>query len=287
MINYPRMKGRSILAAAAVLALALGPSAFAAPHNPKGEFELFGFCPLERKTISDCLYSASTGGLIMIGTKTVPIQKPVIFQGGGEGEGDGVRFFGAEGAETLSKTPQEVPGGLANISAPIWWPESLRAWFNGQIDDGVTGVTATLELAAPATSIKLSTENLLNLDGTALGLPVKIKLDNPLLGGNCYIGSDSSPIQINFTTGKSGATKGSFGIVNFNNEYTRVTIDNGRLVNGKFVAPTAEGCGGIFSPFIDPLVNSVLGLPAASGKNIAILEGRLQSGAVSAVRKSE
>ncbi len=169
-----------------------------------------------------------------------------------------MEFFGAEGAETLSKTPQSVPGGLLGVTPPSWWPESFRDWFDEQMDDGATDVKATLELAAPATSIALSTQNLINQEGTALGLPVKIKLDNPLLGSNCYLGSDTKPIQIDFTTGKSDAVKGSPGVVNFNKELTRVIIDDGRLANGTFDAPSVEGCGGLYSSFIDPLVNTAL-----------------------------
>jgi hypothetical protein len=278
---------REGLLAAAVLALMLGSSALAASNSSKGEFTQFAYCPLTNKTVTDCIYSASTGGSITIGRKTVPIVNPVIFQGGSGEVKEEVKFFGAEGAETLSKTPQKVPGGLRGITPLSWWPTSFQEWFSEQIEGGATEVTATLELAAPATSIELSTQNLINQEGTALGLPVKIKLDNPLLGSNCYIGSDAKPVQINFTTGKSGAIEGSPGLVKFNKEFTRVTIAGGRLSNGDFVAPSAEGCGGIFSSYIDPMINSVLGLPSTSGENTAILEGKLQSGAVSAVRKSE
>ncbi|MGB7685731.1 MAG: hypothetical protein WBL45_08100 [Solirubrobacterales bacterium] len=281
------MNLRKALGVAAVLAFALGPSALAAPHDPKGEFKPFGYCPLELKTVTECIYSASTGGSITIGKKTVPIKDPVIFQGGSGEVGEGVKFFGAEGVETLLETPQSVPSGLLGITPPSWWPDSFQEWFNEQINDGATDVTATLELAAPPTSITLSTQNLVNQEGTALGLPVKIKLDNPLLGSNCYLGSDAKPIQIDFTTGKSGAAKGSPGVVNFNKELTRVIINDGRLANGTFVAPSVEGCGGIYSSYIDPLVNSVLGLPSASGENTAILEGKLQSANAAAVRKSE
>jgi hypothetical protein len=56
-----------------------------------------------------------------------------------------------------------------------------------------TGVTATTELAAPASDIILNEGNLFELTGVALGLPVKIKLDNPFLGSECYIGSTRIP----------------------------------------------------------------------------------------------
>jgi hypothetical protein len=280
-----KLGGRLI--AAAALSLALAPSAIAAPHQPTGEFSQFGYCPLDRKTITDCIFSVSTKGAIVVGNKTVPIKNPVTLQGGAEGSGENVQFYGADGAETLSRSPQKVPGGLTGIEPLPWWPKSFQEWFRQQINEGATEVKSTLVLATPPTSIKLSTENLLNQNETALGLPVKIKLDNPILGSSCYIGSSSNPVEIEFTTGRSGTLKGSPGVVNFNNQYTHVTMDNARIVNGTFAAPKVEGCGGIFSSFIDPLVNSVLDLPAASGRSTAIMGGKFQSGAAKAIKGSE
>ena len=107
---------------------------------------------------------------------------PVILQGGFSEE----VFLAAENGETLSKTAQPVPGGLLGITAPKWWPSWLQTWFNNQINEGLTGVTATVELAGPASGFALLIES-----GTALSLPAKIKLSNPILGSNCYVGSNS------------------------------------------------------------------------------------------------
>lgn len=272
---------------AALAALVFASAALASSHHPKGEFAQFGECPLNRATITDCVFSVSSGGGFTIGKKTVPLVNPVTLQGGFEGSGSEIQFFGAENGDTLSKTPQPVPGGLLGITAPTWWPKFIQDWFNEQINKGFTGVNATVELAAPATSIKLSTENLIEESGTALGLPVKIKLDNPILGSNCYIGSNAKPVQIDFTSGTSGALKGALGTLKFNETFTLITISGGRLVNGTYAAPAASGCGGIFSIFVDPLVNSILGTPSASGKNTAILEGVLKDGSAAAVKASE
>jgi hypothetical protein len=267
--------------------LAFAPGASAASHHPTGEYAQFAECPLNRATITDCIYSLSNGGFFTVGKKTVPLKNPVTLQGGYEGGGSEIKFFGAENGQTLSKTPQPVPGGLLGITAPKWWPKSVQEWFNNLINEGFTGVNAIVELAAPATSITLNTEALLEQSGTALGLPTKIKLENAILGNNCYVGSNSKPVQIDFTTGKSGSVEGAVGEVTFNEAFTIVTISGGKLVNGTFAAPGASGCGGIFSFFIDPLVNEVLGIPSASGKNVAVLEGKLQDAAASAVRASE
>jgi hypothetical protein len=271
-------------------ALLLAPSALASSHHPKGEFSQFGECPLNRATITDCVFSVSSGGSFTVGKKTVPLVNPVTLQGGFEGSGEEIEFYGAENGETLSKTPQPVPGGLLGIVAPKWWPKFIQEWFNNLINEGFTGVTATVEIAGATkglTNIKLSTENLLLESGTALGLPTKIKLSNAILGSNCYIGSNSSPVQINFTTGTSGSLKGSAGTLTFNKEFTLITISGGKLVNGTFAAPATNGCGGIFSFLVGPLVDEILGVPSASGKNTATLEGVLKDGNAEAVRASE
>jgi hypothetical protein len=266
-------------------------SAFGASHNPKGEYAQFNECPLNRATITDCVLSVSNGGGFTIGSKTVPLVNPVTLQGGFEGAGSEIQFYGAENGDTLSKTGQPVPGGLTGIVAPKWWPKFIQDWFNNLINEGFTGVTATVELTGPSkglTNIKLNTENLIFEEGVALGLPVKIKLDNAILGSNCYIGSEKSPVPLNFTSGTSGALKGSAGEISFNEPFfTITTIKGGKLVDGTYAAPGVNGCGGIFSFLVDPLVDSILGTPSPSGKNSATLEGKLQDAVAAEVKASE
>jgi hypothetical protein len=274
-------------AAPALFMLALTASALGGSRHPTGEFAQFGECPQQPETINNCVYSVSSGGSFTIGKTTVPLKTPVTLQGGYDSTGATIEVYGAENGETISKTPQPVPGGLRGATAPGWWPAWLREWFDEGIAEGQTGMTATLELAASPTAVALSTEDLLLKKGTAIGLPARIKLDNPLLGGSCYIGSSTEPLQIDFTTGRSGDLEGTPGSRSFNPEYTFGSVKGTRLVNATFAAPTATGCGGILSYFVDPLVNSILGLPSASGKNSAILEGNFQNAAASAVRESE
>lgn len=290
---------RRLFIAAALAAVMLVPAAQAgaASHNPTGEFAQFNECPLSRATLFACVYSESNGGFFQIGKKTTPLKNPVILQGGIEpkvgGELGEFSFFGAENGDTLSKTPQPVPGGLLGIEAPAWWPKFLRDLFNETINNGFTGVQATVELAAPATSIKLNTLNLLFEKGTALSLPVKIKLSNPFLGSNCYVGSNANPVTIAFTSGETSPPppnepiKGSAGNFEPNEAGTLVTISGGALVNNSFGAPEADGCGGFFSFLIDPFVNSIVGLPSPAGTNAAVLEGKIQTGDAEAVRASE
>lgn len=114
-----------------------------------------------------------------------------------------------------------------------------------------------------------------------------------LLGSNCLIGSNSNPVVIDFTSGETPPPppnepiSGSAGELEVNEDGTIVTISGGALVNNSFAAPEADGCGGIFSFFIDPLVNSLVGLPSPAGTNSATLEGKIQNADPAAVEASE
>jgi len=283
------------LAALAVLALPAAP-AMAAPHSPTGEFKNFGDCPLSNASVNFCVFANTTSGTFTTGKKTVPLVNPQVLQGGliVNQETGASTFVGAEDGNTLSKSPQPVPGGLLGVVAPTWWPQYLQDWFNNQINEGLTGVTATVELAAPASQVQLNLLAIFAGKGTALQLPVKIKLSNAILGSNCYIGSNSSPIVIPFTTGTTAPPPpntpitGSKGEIQSNEAGTLLVSKNNKLVNNSFAAPGANGCGGfLFSWAVDPLVNSVLGIPSPAGTNTAILEGTTEFGNVTAVKATE
>jgi hypothetical protein len=287
---------RALVVVAALIApLAIASPASAVEHHPKGDFAPFSDCPLSTSTLTDCLLAEANAGEFTIGKKTVPINKTITLRGGFiENEETGKQtFVGAEDGNTLSKTALNVPGGLFGVKAPESWSKEAKEAFEEMINKGLTGVTATTELAGPASSIGLSTQNLLFETGTALSLPVKIKLSNVFLGSNCYLGSNTNPIVINFTTGTTEPPapnkpiKGAAGTLEIKDEFALIVLSGGRLVNNSFAAPGVTGCGGAFSSFVDPLVDSLFGVPAAAGRNTAILEGKLSTANAAAVRASE
>ncbi|HYH54333.1 MAG TPA: hypothetical protein VD761_09395 [Solirubrobacterales bacterium] len=258
--------------------------ATAATAAPTGEYARFANCPYTNPATNLCIYAETVSGLVKTGNKTVPIKNKVILQGGAhyvipEEPAGPLEFIGATNGETLSKSPQPVPGGLTGITAPSWWPSFLRNLFNETINNGFTGVTATMELAGPPSAIKLNLTNTLAAQGTALGMPVKIKLSNTFLGNNCYIGSNSNPIQLNLTTGTTAPPppnqpiSGSPGHPEGKDGGTLLIVKENKLVNNSFSVPGANGCGGLFSFLIDPFVDSIVGIPSPAGNNAAILEG--------------
>jgi hypothetical protein len=96
-------------------------------------------------------------------------------------------------------------------------------------------------------------------------------LVNPLLGPNCYIGTDSDPITLNLTAGTSGALTGTLGTtLSGNNGHTLQTVGT-EVVDNTFTVPGATGCGtdGVW----DSAIDATGGLPSASGASEAILYG--------------
>jgi hypothetical protein len=274
--------------------LALVSPALGAAHHPTGEYAPFGECPLNRATITDCVYSVTTGGAVKIGNKTVPIKNPVTLQGGFEGSGSEIKYYGAEEktTQTLSRTPQPVPGGLLGLlNCQEQTNPLIKGLCAAALENGLTGVNATVELTGPEhglTNIKLNTENLIFEEGIALGLPVKIHLENPLLGSSCYIGSDLKPVQWNLTTGPSGKLHGSLGILSFNEPLFTITRTKGsELVDNTFAAPEATGCGGLLALVVNPVVNLMLGTPAKSGVSSATLVAGFEDAVAAEVRASE
>jgi hypothetical protein len=283
---------RLFLAGALLLALML--PAASANAALTGEFARFETCPTANTAVDGCLYAESTSGNFTMGAKSVPIKSPVILKGGLDSDDGSITgnltFVAPTDGVTLSKTPQPVPGGLTGVVAPSWWPSLLRDLFNETINNGFTGVTATVELAGPPSAIKFSALNEIGGTGTALAMPVKVKLGNSFLGSNCYIGSNSNPIQLNLTTGTTSPPPPNSPITGDRGEFSLVEgiiVDKkNRLVDNSFAAPGANGCGGIlFSWAVDPFVNSIVGVPAASGRNTAILEGTTYIGDAGAVRE--
>jgi len=297
-----------VLAAALMVPIAtlgFASSALAVEHHPKGDYASFADCPLSNSATDFCLFATTEKGKFIVGKKTVPLLNTVTLQGGfhqnenKETETITLEFIGAEDGKTLSKTPQNVPGGLAGlinceeIKGEGFFEKLAREACKAVFENKLTGVTATTELAAPASSIGLSVQNLIEAEGTALSLPVKVKLENPLLGSSCYVGSNAHPIVINFTTGTTNPPKpntpitGKVGTLELLHGGLLTIVKENALVNNSFGAPRSEGCGGFFSFLIGPIIDAQLGLPAAEGANTAILEGTLKDAKATAVKESE
>jgi hypothetical protein len=249
-----RARGIAIAGVSVATALATLGGAASATAGIDRELAVFGDCPLSNPNVGICIYSTTTGGEFVLGSKTVTINKTIILQGGIAATN--VLVPAADG-NTLSRTPLTVPGGLTGIGG-----------LGGE-------VTATAELAGP---VLVNGTNLLGGFGTAVGLPLKVKLDHPVLGATCYIGSETEPINLELTTGTTSPPEpnkpisGSPGKLTFPANGNIILVTGSKLVNNSFAAPGANGCG-LLPLVTDPLVNLSAGLPAAAGHNTAIMSG--------------
>jgi len=283
----------SLLASFAAMAIASPAMA-----TPKGAFAVFADCPLKVTGLNACIYATTESGSFTIGKKTVPIEKTQILQGGlKETSPTTLEFVAAADGNTLPKTPQKVPGGLTGlvncteIKGSGLLEKALRASCEAIFENGTTGVNAIVELAAPANHIGIDLGNLLAGSGTALSLPVKVRLENSLLGSSCYVGSNSAPIVIALTTGTTSPPlpnkpiTGAVGELEFSEGILRVHKNS--LVNNSFAAPATNGCGGVFEFLLGPIVNGTLGVPSAAGHNTAILNGTLQQAGAETVKEHE
>lgn len=282
----------AVSAVAAIFALPTAASAYS------GDYSVFNNCPVANPNVVKCQYATTTGGTVVLGKKTVPIVKPAVLQGGygypDESDPEFVAPFFApiNGAPTLSKAPQPVPGGLAGlVNCKEISNFILRVSCEWTFENGITGLNSTLELARPATEIRVGELNLLFQKRTALKMPVKFHLENPFLGSECYVGSSSNPVIWKLTTGTTAPPapntpiSGSVGTPEPKGpDFGILRLKDAKLVDNSWSAPGATGCGGFgVELLLNPIVNAASGLPSPAGKNSATLINTIDSSAVEVV----
>jgi hypothetical protein len=266
--HMPGRGRRGVLAGMAVACLALAGGAVpaSAEKNPlnkinKAEFLKFINCPIA--VAKGCLYGETLEGEFKLGSKSTPIVNPTILQGG-------LAYIGTEtlpmippiyGAQELSKTSQPIPGGLTGATELIGGPAS-----------------ATAELAGTpvVTAVFLGFGH-----DTAVELPIKVHLENELLGPNCYIGSDAEPVVLKLTDGTTKPPpgvepmSGKIGKNEGRDKGRLITFVDNTLVDNTFAVPAAKGCGtnALLEPVVTAAVNAAVGLPSEPGVSHAILTG--------------
>jgi hypothetical protein len=289
MRKHPRMTG---VVCTAIFATALFTLGFAGSAAAKltGEFTKFQYCPYTNAEVRRCLYSVTTGGEVKLGKKAVPIEKEVVLQGGyGKATEEFSKFYEATNGITLSKAPQNVPGGLAGIVPDASSPFLVKVLIKFFFENSLTGVNSTLELAKPASEIRVSENHLAEEIGVALKMPVKVHLENPFLGKSCYVGSSTTPInwnlQINETSppAPNKPIKGKGGVTEFFEEGQILKLKGAEIVDNAWSAPKPSGCGGIISFLVNPIIEGQLGTTAA-GNNTAILKNDIWTSPALAVK---
>ncbi len=301
MFGNCSLQARSLRRRMLVMALmvplgALGLASPALAKEPTGAFKVFKNCPLNNPATKACIYAETTSGEFTIKQTTVPIVNTIILQGGLPETGGDETPIPALNVPSLSKTPQPVPGGLLalinckEIKGEGFFEKLERKACEEVFEGKLLGVNATVELVGLPT---INQTNLLLQEGIALKLPVRIHLENPFLGSECYVGTPTSPVTLNLTSGTTSPPlpnkpiSGKGGEAEITEEGNLLTVTGNSIVDNSYSAPGASGCGGAFSFIIDPIINAKLGLPSAAGNNTAILNSTLKIATKEGVEESE
>lgn len=251
-----------LLAALGLTLLAVALFAPMASGAPAPGYEQFTGCPTPAEAdLEYCIRSDITGGHLQMGKKNVPIENPLKIVGAIDGSFQG---FTAGPGGGLSKVAQKVPGGVIGLTGLTW----LLEFFGS---DALT-LYATTELAAAPTNFVVS----------SVTIPIKVHLTTPsgVLGSSCYVGSNSSPITLNLTTGTTSPPEPNKPITGkepepgFDLEKEIITFSNGTYVDNSFAVPGANGCTlklfGFIPISLNGFVNEQAGLPSAAGHNEAV-----------------
>lgn len=249
---------RTSVTAAVAAGLVLGALASpAAARPPAAGYEQFSGCP-EQADMYICVRAVISGGHLQLGNTDTPITEEIVLNGGVPLNATGMVFTPVGG---MTSPRQRVPGGLTGLTGLDWLADLFP------LD--------TLKVYARAQLAGAPSDPSVN----PFRLPLKIKLENPLLSGNCYIGSDSNPVVLNLTTGTTSPPPPAQPISgvpptpseNPNYPGTVFDLTGGKQVDNAFAAPGAHGCTLLLPGIglIDAAINLRSGLPSAAGRNEA------------------
>jgi hypothetical protein len=242
---------------------ALAATAMAVPAaqaaTPAPGYEQFAGCPspAEKATIVGCVRAIIGSGHFKMGTKNVPISKPIILSGGVNSE---FGEFSANSKGGLLPAKQLVPGGVIGLTGLDWLVNFLSI-------EALQLFAVTELVGQPVIAEKFT-------------LPIRVHLINPALGNNCYVGSPSNPIKLELTQGVTSPPPPNTPIEgqpfqSFVEHPSGITtFKEGIFVDNSFAAPGASGCVltlfGFIPISINGLVNTQSGLPAPAGTNTTV-----------------
>lgn len=276
-VNRTRVALLGLLTAGAVLVPA--PAASAVTLN--GHWAPFTRCPVDDPamlatngtvTIARCLAADSPNGSIKLGNTTAQTGGSDLQFGLVEDRSTATFTIIAPSDGAIVAAPAQVPGGLLGLMCPSGVP-LVSAVCQQATDNDLNNVTAVVQAAGRPTDFDLGAG--LTTGRPILSLPVKVQLQNPLLGSTCFIGSDADPIVLrpqNLTAATSGAIEAfdGDGTLNHpNGPLFRITQRGMTQGDTSFAVPGATGCGVL--GLLSPAINLKTGLPSAAGNNSLVL----------------
>ena len=171
-MKLPAVFGAALIAMALIAPLAQA-------TTPAPGYSQFAGCPskTEEPKVKICLRTEITGGHFQMGSKDVPIEKPMVISGGVD---ENFNNFRANAKGGLTPVQQKVPGGVVGLTGLTWLLELFGS-------EALTLYAVTEAAGMPD----------LSPNEEPLTLPIRVHLVNSILGNNCYVGSSPSPIELN------------------------------------------------------------------------------------------
>ena len=303
------------LAAMFALAAVGAATASAEPRyipETKEIYEHFKHCPVNSPEVTLCFQAISNGtslkkgGQFSVGGITVPLNQVLAVQGGetvNEETGEETVVEPTDGTSAFQSAALRVPGGIARVKPPATWPEALRAHWKEVIKGKKNEAKEVFETPELVGKPGISRSNLLAAENTALEVPLRIHLTNPLgnlVGEGCFAGGPEEPIVQKLTSGSTAydapesppegwaPISGTVGNLKFGEEFQIVRIWNNTVVDNTYAVPQAHGCQTPGFPeseaLVDEAIDQAFGLPAAAGTNVTEVKGTLWNATAEAVK---
>ncbi|MZD10166.1 hypothetical protein GTW43_34570 [Streptomyces sp. SID5785] len=275
----PKLRNASVLVAATALATLASVTPSSAATELNGAWAPFTRCPVDdpamlaadgRQDIAICIASSSASGSIKLGNTQVPTGRTDL-QAGVLTHADGTTTVVSPAGGALVADSAQLPGGLLGLMCPADDIPVISDLCRKITDATLNRVDATIESVNNPSEFQL-------LAGVAQGkpiiaLPVRIKLENPLLGSKCYIGSAKDPIVLRPQNTTAPAVKTQRfdpdGTTNATGVMGQISALGATQGDAAYTAPGANGCGLLGA--LDWAVNLKTGLPAGSGTNNVVL----------------
>lgn len=248
----------------------------------RGDWAPFTRCPVDAKTMlgadgvsrfAVCVASSSPVGSVKLGNQTLTSGTSNLQFGLVGNFAPGFSVVSPSGGAVVA-APVNVPGGLLGLMCPSNIP-AISLICLQLINSPLNTVKASLQPAGTPSHFNFNAG--LSAGQPIVTLPVKIHLTNPLLGPNCYIGTNKQPIVLH----PKNATRPNVrfesfdanGTPNPNGVMTVTFSTGGTQEDNSFAVPGASGCSllglGIDISF---LVNQKEGLPSPAGHNSLVLK---------------
>lgn len=263
--------------AAAVVTATAPTAAAAAPPTLAGLWAPLNRCPVDApamlaadgiSVISSCVSSSAATGTIKLGSTTITTGATDLQLGLVNNEG--VYSTVAPSGGAVVGAPVDIPGGILGLMCPSKIPV-ISDICDKVVNSPLNRVTATIESAGAPRDFDLAAG--VTTGAPILTLPVKIRLSNPFLEPNCYIGSNSNPILLK----PANLTAPTASIVGFDadgspnpaGEMGYLSLTGASQGDSTFAVPGATGCG-LFG-LLSGAVNLKQGLPSPAGRNSLVL----------------